>query len=122
MPAFLNISGTRFGKLVAIKPIGKQCGHTVWSLQCDCGRIATVSLGNLRTGDILSCGCLKESLKGANSPMFKHGYTRTPTYNTWCAMKHRCTKKTDKCWDIYGGRGISVCERWAGRRGFKNFI
>ena len=41
----------------------------------------------------------------------------------WYAMLHRCLCRDDKThWDRYGGRGITVCRRWQGPNGFKNFI
>jgi hypothetical protein len=46
------------------------------------------------------------------------------TYNSWEAMNRRCTDTKHPWYDIYGGRGIEVCERW--RRGtpgaFINFL
>lgn len=38
-----------------------------------------------------------------------HGMSKTPEYNSWCAMRRRCKDKTNT---NYGARGISVCERW----------
>ena len=37
---------------------------------------------------------------------------RTPEYYAWKAMKHRCYSVNNKGYDRYGGRGISVCDRW----------
>ena len=56
-----DITGQRFGRLVAVKPTDKRDGRNiVWELKCDCGDITYVSAGNLRGGDgTKSCGCLK---------------------------------------------------------------
>lgn len=49
---------------------------------------------------------------------------KTPTYNSWEAMNRRCYDENHRWYHLYGGRGITVCERW--RRGtpgaFKNFL
>ncbi len=34
------------------------------------------------------------------------------TYRVWANMKQRCLNEKHPCYRIYGGRGISVCERW----------
>lgn len=64
----LNLSGVRFGKLVAIEPCGRSAdGNVIWKCKCDCGNTTTVSSNNLRTGHTRSCGCLaKESLVERN--------------------------------------------------------
>lgn len=43
----------------------------------------------------------------------KHGLTRTPEYRAWASMKQRCTNPRVRSWSNYGGRGITVCERWS---------
>lgn len=45
-----------------------------------------------------------------------------PLYNTWALMHNRCENKDACDYEYYGGRGISVCERWTGENGFQNFI
>ena len=45
--------------------------------------------------------------------------TRSPTYNTWYCMKQRCLYKGDKNFHLYGGRGISICDRW--KESFEDF-
>jgi hypothetical protein len=47
-----------------------------------------------------------------------HGY-RTPTYNSWDGMKQRCLNPRNPNYPSYGGRGITVCERWVS---FENFL
>lgn len=52
-----------------------------------------------------------------------HGHARragrSPEYWAWSHMLSRCTRRTDKSYPNYGGRGITVCDRW---RDFANFI
>lgn len=50
--------------------------------------------------------------KGCANPNFRHGMSYSPTYKIWTAMKCRCLNKNDDRYQDYGGRGISVCERW----------
>lgn len=45
--------------------------------------------------------------------MFKHGFSQTGTYRSWHATKCRCTRPTDRCFYLYGGRGVSICKEWA---------
>lgn len=39
-------------------------------------------------------------------------YYKTPTYHSWDNMIQRCTNPKRAEYQYYGGRGISVCERW----------
>ncbi|WP_417353520.1 hypothetical protein [Flavobacterium alkalisoli] len=43
---------------------------------------------------------------------FKHGLYKSPEYKVWTEMKRRCHKETASGYERYGGRGISVCDRW----------
>ena len=49
----------------------------------------------------------------------RHGMTRTTVHNVWCGMRDRCFKPEGKDYQNYGGRGITVCERWLT---FENFL
>lgn len=42
------------------------------------------------------------------------------TYSSWSAMCHRCYNPKRECFDRYGGKGITVCERWL--TSFRNFL
>jgi hypothetical protein len=48
--------------------------------------------------------------------------TPTPTYRSWNAMHSRCRYPSSANYAKYGGRGITVCERWDGVGGFANFL
>lgn len=49
-----------------------------------------------------------------------HGMRNTPEYRSWVHMKDRCLRTTDKSYPRYGGRGITICDRWVGS--FINFF
>jgi hypothetical protein len=49
-----------------------------------------------------SCGCRRKT----------HGKSRTPTYLIWDHMKQRCLNPKNTRYHQYGGRGITICERW----------
>lgn len=48
--------------------------------------------------------------------------SKHPLYKTYHAMHDRCDNPNNTHYKYYGGRGISVCERWSGQRGFPNFL
>lgn len=67
-----------------------------------------------------ACGCLKNVSLTTHS-CSKRG-KKTPTYNAWCGMRKRCLNKNYKNFNNYGGRGISICDRWLLENGFVNFL
>ena len=55
-----DLTGKRFGKLIAIKRIpGNRNGNVYWECKCDCGGIATVCSNNLLNNKTRSCGCIE---------------------------------------------------------------
>lgn len=66
----------------------------------------------------------RTAARWANGTYTKHGHAahgerRTPTYHTWVNMVQRCTNPNAPAYAYYGGRGITVCERWLK---FENFL
>ncbi len=61
----------------------------------------------------------RPDLSERNRQNAKHGMCETSTYTIWRRMKVRCTKEDAKDFPRYGGRGISICERWLS---FENFL
>lgn len=119
--------GQRFGRLTVTKfsHVDKSYNKQ-WICQCECGKLATISGGNLRSGGTISCGCFRraDSAKRLkrDRPALKHGDTvsrKTPEYICWNNMRCRCYRPDNKQFTDYGGRGISVCSRWLE---FKNFL
>ena len=73
MPSFVNITGQRFGRLVAqrIDHKGKE-GHYYWLCKCDCGNMKVARISYLRNGAITSCGkCFHITYKGKTQPLYK---------------------------------------------------
>jgi hypothetical protein len=95
---------------------------------CDCGTAKWLVATELRRGKTQSCGCkVTESLvaasrqrRGVASPTYKHGQTKTKEHRTWVGIKRRCYNKSDHKYEIYGARGITMCDRWL--ESFHNFL
>ena len=106
-----DITGQRFGRLIAVKQLEKnKWGSYYWLLKCDCGNYTKAVIGNLTCGSIKSCGCLGAECK---PPLgLKHGGSRTKLYHVWDAMRERCNNPNNKAYPRYGGRGITVCKEW----------
>lgn len=58
MPKALDITGQRFGKLIALSKAPSRSGKTYWLCQCDCGNQKEIQTSHLINGSIQSCGCL----------------------------------------------------------------
>lgn len=108
--SFKDISGMRFGSWTALREAGKRGKLITWLCKCDCGTEREVIGGHLRNGKTKSCGCMLP--KGASHSRFKHGMSETPEFKIWLQILTRCTNPNTKDWEHYGGKGISVCERW----------
>ncbi|MEP9322398.1 hypothetical protein PPMP20_04545 [Paraburkholderia phymatum] len=114
--------GEKFGMLAFVSDAPKRSGNPNRRVvaRCDCGSIGEYFLSALRTGSTKSCGCLRDD----HSIYETHGHTSartfSPEYYTWTSMKTRCTNAKSRAWADYGGRGITVCERWIDS--FENFL
>ena len=115
----VDLTGQRFGELVAIKPNGRRNGNIVWLCQCDCGGTITTWPQNLRKGITNCCGCKKNSRISVANTKHGHGYG-TALYGIWSGMIQRCTNSNRPNYHRYGGRGITVCSRWL--NSFANFL
>lgn len=60
MPKALDLTGKRFGNLIALNKESSQGGHTYWKFKCDCGQEKIIQTGHVVNGSIQSCGCKKE--------------------------------------------------------------
>jgi hypothetical protein len=120
MPAYIDISNQKFGRLTVLRDTGKRKkGSVVWVCKCDCGQEITAKAIDLRQGEVKSCGCLRRTNPNARRHGMSWGTSRTREYITWILMRDRCSNPKNKRFQHYGGRGIGVCERW---ELFENFL
>jgi len=119
-----NLTGMIFGRLKVLERSDKKCvgRNLYWICVCECGTIKHVCGNNLLLGNTKSCGCFRVD----NNVKLKtiHGHARHgkehPLFNTWSGMKKRCNNSNNKNYKHYGGRGITVCDRWL--NSFENFL
>ena len=121
----INMIGQKFGRLIVYERHGTDKNRNIlWLCTCNCGQLKIVRASCLRSGDTKSCGCLRsENGHNTSSLNITHGHSKrigkSRIYVIWETMIQRCTNPNNRAYIHYGGRGISICERW---RKFENFI
>lgn len=118
-------AGVRYGRQVVLT--AREHGERRLHVRCDCGTEHAIDV--YTWGRVKSCGCLRKELVGnlgkprakgpGRPPSKRHGLSHTPEYSSWSAMIDRTTNPRNGKWENYGGRGITVCDRW---RNFLNFL
>lgn len=113
-----DISGQRFGRLIAIEHLRYTVNgntSTKWRCICDCGNEVFASRYQLEHSTTKSCGCLKRDntkerniKRGADT----RGMSNTRLYYVWKGMKQRCNDETFIFYKDYGARGIKLCPEW----------
>lgn len=111
----MNISGNRYGKLVAVSFSHTHQSNAYWIFQCDCGNTTTQAAHSVKRGDAQSCGCHR--IEVSSQLNLRHGCARdgeqSRLYRIWSQMKRRCDLPTVEAYPDYGGRGITVCQEWS---------
>lgn len=99
-------TGKVFGSLTVLGDAeGRDHGSRIWKVRCVCGAEFTTRGSKVRRGEKTSCGCQTPQWK-------KHGKKIHPLYSIWLQMRARCRNPRHKSYQNYGGRGITICERW----------
>ena len=112
----IDLTGQKYGRLKIIRYVDNK-DTTRWFCRCDCGIEKIIRGSSIKNGSIQSCGCLqKETVKKANT---KHGMYGSPIYRTWNNIISRCNNTNHEAYKNYGGRGITVTDRW--KNSFENF-
>lgn len=114
MGRFIDRTSLRYGRLVVLRRFesGPASGgkRVRWICACDCGAETVVTGHALQRGETKSCGCYQRESTGDRHR--KHGASRSPTHNSWRAMKARCLDPANEKYPAYGGSGVRVCSRW----------
>lgn len=120
MPAFIpesEVLKQKYGKWTPLKEVEKVNNRRAFLCRCDCGRERVIKFELLPIGRSTSCGaCGKPERKKQSW----HGMSRTPEYRTWQEVIRRCCNPNRPFYMTYGGRGITICDRW--KNSFEAFL
>lgn len=108
MPPPRDRTGEVHGRLTVLRKSERRLYY--WC-RCECGTEKEIAQTSLAMGTSKSCGCLRREMVAAKNRT--HGMSKTPTYSTWLAVKARCLDPNSIGYAHYGGRGITICDRWS---------
>lgn len=110
---FINLTGQRFDRLVALRRVGAYRSRSLWLCKCDCGNETVVTVSNLRNGKTRSCGCLvADATREAKTIHGEAARGKSRLYRVWKSMRQRCYLKTSTAYKWYGALGVEVCPEW----------
>lgn len=116
MPVARDLTGRRFHFLVVLRRAENAYRKVRWLCQCDCGKTCVVVSQKLLESRTKSCGCYRVIAgyrpKTHGMGGMGTGKKRLRVYEIWKGMIQRCKNPNEAAYKYYGGRGISVCERW----------
>lgn len=107
-----DLRGSTFGRLSVVDRLPGIHGKAKWFCSCECGGSKIASTEDLNSGGVRSCGCLQTETRRTTN--ITHGQSGTPEHISWKAMKARCLNPNNPAYIHYGGRGITICDRWLG--------
>ena len=114
--------GRKFGLLTVVGEVQPDRSGRKWICKCECGKTKIASSGNLRAGNVKSCGCLY------GKASIIHGKWNFRLHRIWSSMIRRCSDISNR---YYGGKGVRVCktwliydnfEKWAFKNGYSNSL
>ena len=119
----IDLTGMKYGRLTVVEFDRLQNHKTYWKCVCDCGLTVIATGNNLRSGNTKSCGCLRrESTAALGKENTTHGEShnkRTRLYTIWCGMRQRCSNPNRDAYELYGGKGVKLCDEWNDYNTFK---
>lgn len=109
MGRYKNLKGQIFHQVEVLEDAGRTPSQKVlWLCKCYCGKEFITIGSSLISGNTKSCGCYHV----ANHKIHGDSIIKAPIYSCWHAIKQRCFNPKNKEWHNYGGRGITMCDRW----------
>lgn len=114
----IDLTGQRFGEWEVIGFSHSIKRRYFWDCRCSCGaekKVVSLLLKQGKSTRCRTCG----SKKGYRSRENYHGMSDHPNHALWLSMRQRCNNPNNADFPNYGGRGISVSERW---NWFPNFV
>jgi hypothetical protein len=105
----IDLSNKKFGRLTVLERASSTRHGLRWVCSCSCGNQIEVYSSALRSGRQTSCGCYNQACRIGRAI---HGRSRSSQYKVWASMIQRCTNPKNPHYKNYGGRGITVCDRW----------
>lgn len=120
-----DLTGIKFGRLLVVSFSGylpdggtSTKKHAEWQCNCDCGNTKRISAASLKKSHTQSCGCYQKDTTSLAT--ITHNKSKTKIYHVWQGIKERCYNQKNSQFTNYGGRGITVCQRWLDS--FENFL
>jgi hypothetical protein len=104
--------------LLPVDAIRSSNNQWLYLFRCECGTEKRILRSHVQNGHTKSCGCLvgEATSKSNKERLTKHGHAKngqpTRTYTTWVSIKARCFNPKNIGYKDYGGRGITMCQRW----------
>lgn len=113
-----DLTGHKYGQWTVVQYAGiaPNSRKAAWLCECKCGTRRAITSNNLQRA--LSCGCGRRQKTILRNTT--HGRARSPEHRTWCGMLQRCYNQNNTGYEDWGGRGITVCDRW--KNSFENFF
>jgi len=112
-----DLNGKTFNKLTVIGPSEVAGRRIFWPCRCECGKEKSVRSDHLLRGHTMSCGCKNQNKAKRGHDGFRE--KAHPLRQLWGCMKSRCYNPKHNSYSIYGGKGVTVCDRWMT---FENFV
>lgn len=112
-----DLTGRVFGSWTVVGFAERRGKRYYWNCRCVCGITKTILRDTFVSNASTSCGCVGFTRRNLANTV--HGRCDSLEYRSWHHMLQRCTNPRHIGYVNYGGRGISVCERW---RVFANFL